>query len=331
MKTRKLTGVAPWPLILLAGPEKVGKTWTAVEACMSDLLDGGLWFPLGENDPDEYALIPGFDHDRFDLVEHDGTYRSLMRALDEALAEERETGLTRLWVLDSGSQLWELLTQMAQREMFERLVRKAQRQNRPAPEETEQKPSIDLWNTAAERWGHVIDALRQHRGPVVITCRVEEKAVMNDNGEPTKEKDRKIIAHKSLKSDVDVIAELTAPGEAVISGLRSVKLAGVRDGAPFKDFSIHALLARMGVEATAPSRSHTPIDAADQPARDADEARAELLALCTEHGWNPREIAAEYANQSDGLALQAATSAPAIRAFSEWLTENWDTREKAVA
>lgn len=330
LKTRKLSGIAPWPMILLAGPEKVGKTWCAVEACMSPLVTGGLWFPLGENDPDEYALIPGFDHDRFDLVEHDGTYRSLIRALDEALADERETGATRMWVLDSGSMLWELLSQMAYREMHERLVRKAQRQNKAAPEEAEQKPSVDLWNTAAERWGHVIDSFRRHKGPVVITCRVEDKAVMNDNGEPTREKTRKIIAQKTLPSEVDVICELTAPGEAVISGLRSVKLSGVRDGAPFKDFSVQALLERMGVVAGAAARSHSSIDPDDVPAQEADAARAELGALCDERGWDKQAVAAQFVEREGGVQIKEA-DAPELRAFMQWLGDNWQTVQQGAA
>lgn len=314
---RKLTGVAPWPMILLAGPEKVGKTWAAVQACMTELVAGGLWFPFGENDPDEYALIPGFDHERFDLVQNDGTYRDLLAALTEELEAEKGREKPTLWVLDSGTRAWDLLCGMAQREMYERLARKAARDNKPAPD-IEQKPAVDLWNIAADRWSHIIDALRKHRGPVVITARMELKTVMSPNGEPTRDKEQKILAHKSLPFDVDAIVELSAPGHAVVTGVRSVKLAGLDKRTEFTDFTVDKLLRALGVEQGG-ERSHSAIDPDDKPAQEAEQERARLLELLGEKGWDGKKVAATFADRSGGLPIKEAT-APEIRAHIEWLT-----------
>lgn len=314
LATRKLTGVAPWPLILLAAPEKRGKSWAAVEACMSPLVNGGVWFPIGENDPDEYALIPGFDEDRFDLVEHDGSYRGLRNALDDALADEQAgDGEPTMWVVDSGSRLWDLISGMAQHEMWQRLARKAAQRNQTPPE-TEQKPSVDLWNTAADRWGFVMDSLRAHNGPVIITARMELKAVMNSNGEPTREKEEKILAHKSLPFDVDVIVELQCPGEAIITGVRSVKMAGAKDRAEMKPFTVDKLLRALGVDGVVGTRSHSGIDVQDKPATEAEVARVELAGWCEEHNLDKQAVAVEFAQANGGTAITVA-SAKLVRAF----------------
>lgn len=278
---------------------------------MSDLVAGGLWFPVGENDPDEYAQIPGFDGKRFDLVEHDGTYRGLRNALESALAaEQSRKGKPLMWVIDSGSRLWDLISGMAQHEMYQRLARKAAQQNRPAPD-TEQKPAVDLWNVAADRWSYVMDALRAHNGPVVITARMELKAVMNGNGEPTRDKEQKILAHKSLPSEVDAIVELQGPGEAVITGVRSVKLAGVEARRDMHDFTVDKLLRALGVDHGVGTRTHSGIDPTDSQA---DEARTELGAWCDANTADRSQVAAQFADANGGLTIAEATAGE-IRAF----------------
>lgn len=76
LKTRQPTGKPSWPILLLAGREKAGKSWAAVAASASDLIGRTLYIGIGEDDPDEYALIPGAS---FEIVEHDGTYPGTCR------------------------------------------------------------------------------------------------------------------------------------------------------------------------------------------------------------------------------------------------------------
>lgn len=323
LQTRKLTGKPPWPITALAGPEKVGKTWAAVEACMSPLVSGGLWFPLGEDDPDEYSLIPGFDDDRFDLVLHDGSYRGLLAALDDAVAQEKAAGprdKPTVWVLDSGTRLWDLLSGMAQREMYDRLRKKAEREKRPIPD-VEQKPAVDLWNIAADRWGHIFDALRAHQGPSIITVRMELTTVMDAAGNPTKEKAQKIQAQKRLGFDVGAIVEMLAVGETYLSGVRSVKLASLDPRVKFTNFSMDLLWRRLGLEEPAGPRIHSGIDPDDKPAAEAEVARAELRAFCAERGWEGEVVAALWLAQADS-PLKTCTNAAAIRTFAEELKTN---------
>lgn len=59
LKTRKPTGAVPWPLVLLEGEEKAGKSWALAELSASDKVGDTYWFDLGEGAADEYGAIPG--------------------------------------------------------------------------------------------------------------------------------------------------------------------------------------------------------------------------------------------------------------------------------
>ena len=220
MKTRKPTGRAPWPCMLITGPQKVGKTWLCAEASASKYVARTLWVSFGESDPDEYGAIPGA---RFELVEHDGSYRGILNALIECAREPAAgEGLVNLVVLDQGTRVWELLCDMAQDEANQRAIAKARRQRKPIPED-DVVIGQDLWNVAKSRWQNILDALRDNPGPSIITARLENQVVVL-NGEPTNERVDKVKAEKNLPFDVDAIVEIQARKKAHLTGFRSVKL-----------------------------------------------------------------------------------------------------------
>jgi hypothetical protein len=219
IKTRKPTGKAPWPVMLITGPQKVGKTWKCAEASASPYINRTLWVSFGETDPDEYGAIPGA---RFELVEHDGSYRGILNALTECAREPVKDGKPNLVVLDQGTRVWELLSDMAQDEANQRAIAKARRQRKPIPED-DVTINADLWNVAKSRWQNILDALKENPGPSIITARLENVNVM-DKGEPTGEKIDKVKAEKNLPFDVDLIVEIHSRREAFLTGFRSVKL-----------------------------------------------------------------------------------------------------------
>lgn len=265
-RTRKPTGKPPWPITLLAGAEKAGKSYAAAAASASDLIGRTLWVGVGEDDPDEYGAIEGA---RFEIVQHDGTYQSILAALRDAAAAPFEEGKPNLIVLDSATRLWELLSDEAQ-------VLANSRKNKGQDAET--PISIDLWNRATERWHAVMDVLRGHHGPSLVTARLDVVTVLDQNGKPTKEKTSKIKSQKSLPFDVGVVVEMPARGETYITGVRSLKFdVRLDERKSLPDFTMDELWRTLGLAAegaTSP-RQHADVDAAKSAL---DQRRADSAA-----------------------------------------------------
>lgn len=316
IQTRKPTGKPPWPIMLLAGAEKAGKTYSAAEASASPNIGRTFWISVGEDDPDEYGALPGA---RFEIVEHDGTYRGILNALTAAKAEPTAGGKPNLIVLDSATRLWDLLCDEQQVEANRRARVKAEKYKRPVGDE-DATITMDQWNTAKQRWAHCIDVLREHSGPSLVTARLETVTVMDGNGNPTKDKDRKVKAEKSLPFDVGVTVEMPARGDAWLTGVRSLRFKSTEARTRFPDFTVQALWDKLGVtgkDATAP-RQHTSNDPDDKPAADAQAARVRLAELCDEKGWQRGEVAALWMLQAESN-LNDCTNAAAIDTFTEEL------------
>jgi hypothetical protein len=253
-ETRRPTGLPSWPIVALTGPEKTGKTYSAAEASTSDLISRTLWVPIGEDDPDEYGAIPGAD---FEIVTNDGTYRDFRAAVEWACAQPSPDERPTLVVIDSGTRLWDLICDDLQKEANARERRKAAKQHRqPSPEDAQ--ITMDLWNIGKDRWAWIIDELRDHVGPSLITARLEVVTVV-ENGQPTSKKDRKIKAEKTLPFDVGAIVEFTAPRRAVITGARSLRLSAAagEDRLEVRDFTVDGLWRALGLAEVVGPRIHS--------------------------------------------------------------------------
>lgn len=316
--TRKPSGKPPWPILLVAGAEKAGKTYAAAAASASDLIGRTFWVGIGEDDPDEYGAIPGA---RFEIVEHDGTYRDILAALTWA-GQQPVKGKPNLIVVDSATRLWDLLCDEAQVAANRRAAEKAKKYNRPVGDEDAQI-TMDLWNAAKQRWSHCIDTLREHQGPSIVTARLEQTTVMNDKGEPTKDKVWKVKAEKSLPFDVGATVELPSRGQAYLTGVRSLRFKPAEaDRTEYPGFTVDKLWRDLGLADGTGARSHAAIDPEDKPAAEADAARAALRATCTENGWEPRAVAAAFADRNGGLPLTEATAAE-VEAHAAWCVEHF--------
>lgn len=274
LTVRKPTGLPAWPVLLLAGVEKSGKTYAAAQASASDMIGHTYWIGFGEQDPDEYGQIG-----RFDIVEHDGTYRDLLRAIDDVKAAVSGDKPTLL-VLDSASKVWQLLKDETQEAAWRRAKRNAEKYRKPFSQAVEEvKPSMDLWNLAAQRWGHIMAALQAHPGPVIITARMDEVAVIGSDDKPTRDKEWSIQGHKSLPFEVSGIVELRSYRKASIRGVRSLRWQAPPDQlVPVPDFTVEGLWQKIGLaDATAGVQRASSAEAsldADQPAPADDELTA---------------------------------------------------------
>ncbi|GAA2750200.1 AAA family ATPase [Amnibacterium kyonggiense] len=262
LQTRKPTGKPSWPIVLLAGGEKTGKTFNAAKATGSSLIGRTYWVTIGEDQPDEYGQLGDFD-----IVEHDGSYRAILSALRAAAAQPAPARGVPLLVVDSMTRLWDLLKENAQNVANER---------KGGGPHKDAQVTADLWNAAAAQWAHVMDAIRSFPGPVVLTARLDQVAVMDERGQPTKERIAKVQAHKSLPFDVGALVEMPTLGEVWVSGVRSLRLQITERTAVPEDFSLDWFWRKLGLaDGESTPREHVSPEAEREPF-DADGIAAGL-------------------------------------------------------
>ncbi|MCG8971732.1 hypothetical protein [Streptomyces sp. CL12-4] len=258
--SRRPTKLPNPPMILLAGPEKTGKSRIAAEGTASELLGMTYWIEIGgsEGTADYYGRLPGAN---YEIVEHNGTYQDILDAVRWAVAQPPAVeGKRNMIVIDNVSVLWDMLSDEQALYARWRAEKKAQENRRRGP-----NPDLpvtvdpDLWNRAKDRWGEILWLLRRHTGPTLLLAR-QEVVTAFENDKPTRDKTRKIKAEKNLPAAVDAIVELHALGEAYLTGVRTLHWE-VTPGQSerFENFSIDALLRRMGFHEAAPTRQVTEV------------------------------------------------------------------------
>jgi len=274
IRTRKPTGLPSWPLVLLAGGEGSGKSFQSALASASALVDRTFWLGHGEQRPDEYGAIPGAD---FDIVEYDGSIAEL-RALVHEIVDLARGDRPNLIVIDSGTKVWGTISENAQLDA-----------NRRAKKD-DAVIGVDLWNKHKADWRDIIDTLRRHDGPAIITARYGEVAEVV-KGKPTGEKLWSVRAEKDLAFDVDAVVLMRERGSIVLSKVRSVRypLAEPRE---YPDFTLDDFWRKLGLadgptgksDYDAPTTDAPPSD--DSSGRDwlGDVAKADTLAAVQEVG-----------------------------------------------
>ena len=309
LTTRRPTGIPTWPMALVAGPEKTGKTYTAAQASCSEHIGRTFWLAFGEDDPDEYGAMPGA---RIEIVDHDGSPAGLLAAIRAASAEPMTDGKPNLIVLDSGTRLWNALSDLAQLEADQRAKAKAERYGRKAAPDGESDISMDLWNRAKTRHARIAKALHDHHGPVIITARMEETTVIVD-GKPAKDgaKTWKIQTEKTLPYDVGAIVRIPERGSFQLQGVRSLRLSIGEQAQTVPDFSMELLWERMGCfDAQVSTRHQTTV-----LAEDIEDERVRILAELsslydTEDRWQAIDA---WWMQKTGTHLAESDDLPGLR------------------
>jgi hypothetical protein len=248
LQTRKPTGRPSWPILLLAGREGAGKTFAALSASASPLVGRTLYIGIGEDDPDEYSNIPDVD---FDIVVHDGTYPGILAAITAAV-DEPAGEHPNLIVVDSMSRLWNLIQDNVQ------AIANKRAKGRRSPN-GDFTISMDLWNLAADQWNDVMNALRLHQGPVILTARLDPVSVM-ENGQPTGAKEWKVQAHKSLVFDAAGVIEMRERGQYLVSKLKSIRVM-LEAARPYPGFTVHKLWTDLGLGDGVGERHHATVNA----------------------------------------------------------------------
>lgn len=244
LKTRKPTGAVPWPLVLLEGEEKAGKSWAMALLSASDKVGDTYWFDLGEGAADEYGAIPGA---RYEIVEHDGTWRNILEQIRDVrdLAQKAHDNGEKPVVLaiDSMSNEWAMLTDWA--EQRARRSDRGKEMLRKNPD-AEVPVSPNYWNDSNARHRKLMTILMTFPGIVVVTARGKEVAEMDKRGNPIPNaKGYRVEGQKGLAFDATVWVRMSRTTQPLIVGARSVH-AGIKPGTddpkPVDDFSLQWLI-----------------------------------------------------------------------------------------
>lgn len=318
LKTRQPTGIPPWPLVLIEGPEKSGKSYAAAQFTACDKLGQCYWIDLGEGAADEYAAIPGAG---YLVVDHDGTWPDIIDQITEvhALAAESENPV--VLVIDSMTAEWDLLKDWASSRARESKFAKKLLRDDP---NAEIKPSMNLWNDAGDRHHKLMRLLMTFPGIVVMTARGKEVAALGDDGKPIpNSRDYRVEGHKSLPFDASVWVRLSREEPPTVVGCRSVH-HGIRPGVDkpqrFDDFTLeHLIFGVLGFDTKA-ARARALTDLVSDEKHLADAARAELGEFLRSNGIGYKAVAERF-HESQGEALEDTRDPSAVRSLLQALQD----------
>ena len=315
--TRKPTGKPSWPLILIAGVEKSGKSYAGAEMSASPLIGSTFWIEIGEGAADYYGALPGAD---YDIVAHDGSYRGILKATQQATQQPTTNGLPNALIIDSGTEMWDLLCDEQQ------LIANGRRTGKDG---MDSPITMDQWNAAKKRWRVWLDVLRTHPGPVLITARFEEVTVMKA-GKPTTDKTWKVRAEKNLPFEVDAVIELREKRKYELTGIRSLAPdlqipEGERLHIP--SFTFDKFFRAMGLEGHAQTeRAYTAPNPTAGASDQLDKARVDTLtaalqagrdgirAYCEAKSLNLEAVAERYLGMH-GVTIRRETNPGGLTAF----------------
>lgn len=226
LRTRKPSGAVPWPLVLVEGSEKSGKSYMAAQFTASSRVGRCLWLDWGEGSGDEYAAIKGAS---YDLIEHDGTWASIKEqvlAAREVAQKALDAGEKPVvLIIDSMTAEWDDLKDWVDGKARRREKNRKLLERDPEAEIT---ISTDLWNLATSRHKELMRLLMRFPGIVVVTARGADQVAM-ENGQPTTKRTWKVEGQKNLAYDASVWVRLSRTEHPLIVGARSVH-AGIVPG-----------------------------------------------------------------------------------------------------
>ena len=228
IKARKPTGTVPWPLVLIEGPEKSGKSYAAAQFTASEKIGQAYWLDIGEGAADEYAAIEGAN---YLVIEHDGTWADMLGQVqavhDEAARAAKAGEKPIVLVIDSMTAEWDLLKDWTSHRARQS---KAGKRTLAADPDAEVKPAMNLWNDANARHGALMHLLMTFPGIAIVTARGKEVASLDDGGKPiVGQKDYRVEGHKALAFDATAWVRLSRDSHPKVVGVRSIH-AGIQPG-----------------------------------------------------------------------------------------------------
>jgi hypothetical protein len=228
LSTRQPTGRVPWPLVLVEGPEKSGKSYGIAVLSASDKVGQTYWIDLAEGSADEYGAVEGA---RYVVVEHDGTWGTIFGSVEAIYAEAQRANDAGeppvVLAIDSMTAEWNMLKDWASNRARGSASNRRKLANDPQAEIT---VPANYWNDANSRHAKLMRLLMTFPGIVIMTARGKWVAAIGENGQPVEgKKEYKVEGQKSLAFDASCWVRLDREEPGKVIGLRSVH-AGVRPG-----------------------------------------------------------------------------------------------------
>jgi hypothetical protein len=209
LKTRQPTRRAGFPKILVEGGDKAGKSWSAAELSASPKVGRTAVLILGEDETrwDEYGQIPGA---RFQIIEHDGKWTSILTAVEDAKAEaaaDRAAGKPPfVFVFDQMSAEWDGLNDWA---ALRARSSKKSKAILAADPDAEIDISPNFHNDKRRRHRALMRHLLTFPGIVILIARGREVTLF-ENGQPVNgKKTWSVEAEKNLPFDVSAHIRLS--------------------------------------------------------------------------------------------------------------------------
>lgn len=213
LRTRRPTGEATWPRVLISGEDGTEAAWMAAELSADERLATTYWLQVGGGDgPDIYAAAPGAS---YEILVHDGTWLGICEQLAAALAVAVDAGVPSGLVINSMTPAWAM-----QQDAIDRRARRREgnglvsRGLDPAPAyASEMEVSLlgDQWWLVNRRHDQFMDMVAAWPGPVVMTARDKVTA---DGRRYTK-------AHETLGQDCSAWIRLTRDDDPEIIKLNT--------------------------------------------------------------------------------------------------------------
>lgn len=322
LRTRKPTCSPSWPLILLAGEAKTGKTYRAAEFTGDKRLGRSFWLDLGEGCADEYGAVPGAD---FEIVDHDGTWIDIIaqveavRDVARAAMEKGEKPVSL--TVDSMTAEWAMLTAWTDARARRSKHNKALLTEDP---DAEIDISSNYWNDANSRHNRLMNILKTFPGIVVMTTLETEKTQFGANGRPLANtpKQARPDAQKRLTADATVWVRLSHDSDPTIVGIRSLKhniIPGKDKPEPWPEFSLSKLVFEFMGLGTGTEVRNTPTLDADQ-VDDPDVLRGQIKSWAEKEGINTRAVAEHFLQRMRTQIVKAGV--PDLTAYFEHVKVN---------
>lgn len=215
LRTRRPTGQVAWPLILLEGDEKAGKSYAAYSLSADERVGRTFVVEFGEGIADEYkALGP------YEIVEHNGTYPDVLAQVKAACAEPTEPGKPNVVVIDQMTEMWDLLNSWAEHRA--RGTKSAKQKLKGDPDATIEIPPF-LHNEKRDRWYKVLNTMRHTPVIGVLVCRGQEVTKF-ENGQPVAgQTDYSIHGHKGTPFAVKAHVRMTKPHRATLLAVAALE------------------------------------------------------------------------------------------------------------